>query len=160
MRPEYANWLMTAIVDQGQWVWYVLYITWCYLDQVKAGLHYFGPDSEKTKENIHHRFDIPVVNENTKNRFLRNIKSYQVSTEDIRKMLMEETDPIEKDAFWPTFLIDFDEKRFMSQYQEMELPEEFVPDGWTGSYADFSSEVPEEMRYWISEDGKNLLEEE
>ena len=158
-KPEYAQWQVTAIIDDGKWSWYVLYITWCHLDQVKAGLHYFGPNSEKTKENIHHRFDIPVVNEDTKDEFLFNVESCRTNTEELRQMIYE-TDEEDKYGFYPTILIDFDTNRFASFYPEMLMPEEFVPDGWTGSYADFSSEVPEDMRYWISEDGRNLLKEE
>ena len=95
-KPEYAQWQVTAIIDDGKWSWYVIYITWCHLDQVKAGLHYFGPNSEKTKENIHHRFDIPVVNEDTKDEFLFNVESCRTNTEELRQMIYE-TDEEDKD---------------------------------------------------------------
>ena len=110
-KPEYAQWQVTAIIDDGKWSWYVLYITWCHLDQVKAGLHYFGPNSEKTKENIHHRFDIPVVNEDTKDEFLFNVESCRTNTEELRQMIYE-TDEEDKYGFYPTILIDFDTTTF------------------------------------------------
>ena len=91
---------------------------------------------------------------------LENVQQIENVVETLKGMLEKETDADGKLDYEPTIFIDFDTNRFISFYPEMAMPECYVPDGWTGSYADFSSEVPEDMRYWISEDGKNLLEEE
>jgi len=156
MRPQYAMWQVTAILNQGKWAWYVLYIPWCYLDWEKWNAVF----SERNKRCAEARFCILIVNEHTKDLFLTAVERYRVETNVLRAMLEKETDADGKLDYEPTIFIDFDTNRFISFYPEMAMPECYVPDGWTGSYADFSSEVPEDMRYWISEDGRNLLKEE
>ena len=50
-------------------------------------------------------------------------------------------------------------KRQISYYAEPESFEAFVPDGWIGKYQDFTEEIPEKQRYWMDENGKNLIGE-
>lgn len=64
------------------------------------------------------RFGIEVVNESTQKRFLDNIREYKISSEELKKMLMEETDLNEKLAFTPSVFIDFDNKVFISCFVE------------------------------------------
>ena len=47
----------------------------------------------------------------------------------------------------------------ISYYAEPESFEAFVPDGWIGKYQDFTEEIPEKQRYWMDENGKNLIGE-
>lgn len=61
--------------------------------------------------------------------------------------------------FSPCFLVNFDCKTFVSFYPEMINFELYAPDGWTGAYRDFLSEVPLNERYWLV-DGHNLFERE
>ena len=37
--------------------------------------------------------------------------------------------------------------------------EYFVPDGWEGKYQDFEKDIPRMQRYWLDENGKNLIGE-
>ena len=48
---------------------------------------------------------------------------------------------------------------WISYYAEPESFEAFVPDGWIGKYQDFTEEIPEKQRYWMDENGKNLIGE-
>lgn len=65
----------------------------------------------------------------------------------------------DKLAYNPSILIDFENRVFISYYPEPESFEAFVPDGWIGKYQDFTEEIPEKQRYWMDENGKNLIGE-
>ena len=65
----------------------------------------------------------------------------------------------DKLAYNPSILIDFENRVFISYYAEPESFEAFVPDGWIGKYQDFTEEIPEKQRYWMDENGKNLIGE-
>jgi len=152
-KPIYAEWQVTAVVDNGKWEWYVLFISWCYLDWNKWSKEF----KERKQETA--RFGIMTVDEKTKDAFLYAVADYRIATEALRTMLKEETDDDVKCAFEPTILIDFDAKVFVSDYPEMACPENYIPDGWTGKYESFSHMVPREKRYWLDEEGNDMLAE-
>ena len=35
--------------------------------------------------------------------------------------------------------------------------EHFVPSGWVGIYQNFEKNIPKNQRYWIDDNGKNLI---
>ena len=84
---------------------------------------------------------------------------YGITAEELKKMLMKESDYNDKLAYNPSILIDFENRVFISYYAEPESFEAFVPDGWIGKYQDFTEEIPEKQRYWMDENGKNLIGE-
>ncbi len=107
----------------------------------------------------HTRFGIKVVNKLTKTLFLDKIKEYRISTEELKRMLMNESNYNEKLAYNTSILIDFENEVLMSYYAEPESFEDFVPDGWDGKYQDFAADIPQNQRYWIDENGQSLIGE-
>ena len=97
------------------------------------------------------------INEFTKNLFLENIKRYRIEAEELKEMLMGESDYDEKLAYNPSVLIDFESKVLASHYAEPESFEDFVPDGWNGEYRNFEMDLPQEQRYWLDENGQSLI---
>lgn len=88
-----------------------------------------------------------------------NIKEYRVAVGELKKMLLNEKNYNEKLAYNPSILIDFENKVLKSNYAEPESFEDFVPDGWSGKYQNFEEEIPQNQRYWIDENGRNLIGE-
>lgn len=72
-------------------------------------------------------------------------------------MLINETDYNEKLAYNPSILIDFDNRILISHYAGPESFEHFVPSGWVGKYKNFEMNIPENQRYWVDDNGKNLI---
>ena len=103
------------------------------------------------------RFGIKVVNEFSQITFLDEIKKYKITTKELKKMLMNESNYDEKLAYNPSILIDFDNKILTSHYAEPESFEDFVPNGWKGKYQDFTGDIPENQRYWIDENGLSMI---
>lgn len=156
MRPIYAENLVVAIKQEGSIEWYVLEKEYCFLDHLKL-MQDFREGGYEVFEDNTFRFGIEVVNESTQKRFLDNIREYKISSEELKKMLMEETDLNEKLAFTPSVFIDFDNKVFISCFVEPSSFEAFVPDGWVGEYRDFDMDIPEAQRYWIDENGRDII---
>ena len=74
-------------------------------------------------------------------------------------MLMNELSYNDKLAYNPSILIDFENRVLKSYYAEPESFEDFVPDGWSGYYQDFTVDIPQNQRYWIDKNGRNLIGE-
>lgn len=156
MKPTYAENIVVAIKSDHCLEWYVLDKELCFLDSVKLddiarqkGYEVFEDDT--------YRFGIKIVNEQTKEPFLDAIKAYKVTAVELKNMLMDEKDYDEKLAYNPSILIDFDHKFLISHYAEPESFEYYVPDGWEGTYRDFTDCVPQEQRYWQDENGQSMI---
>ena len=147
MKPIYAENLVVAIKNRGDIEWYVLEKDYCYLDYSKLEEVYqkkgynFLIDNEL-------RFGIKIVSEKTKSQFIDAIKKYKLNTEELKQMLIGESDSNARLAYNPSVLIDFDSKKLLSYYAEPESFEDFVPNGWKGIYKDFKTEIPQSKRYW------------
>lgn len=69
--------------------------------------------------------------------------------------LKEKTEIVD---YYPTLMLDFDDKILYSQYQEPFSFENYIPNNWKGKYESFFTKIKDENKYWIYK-GKNLLEE-
>ena len=129
-------------------------------DFVDAG--YKVPDSDPAA-----RFGIPVVNENTADRFLSELTPFEVSPDDLGKKLVARFP--EAQSWWdvndlfPIFFVDFDGKHGCGFYHEGIRMERYVPEGWTSEFEDFMTKYPEERfplqeKFWIR-DGVDMLQE-
>ena len=159
MKPIYAENIIVAIKSCGCIEWYILDKDYCFLDYPKLEEAYRKKGYNDTFDDDS-RFGIKVVNELSKTQFLDHIKEYKITAEELKKMLMKESDYNDKLAYNPAILIDFENRVFISYYAEPESFEAFVPDGWIGKYQDFTEEIPEKQRYWMDENGKNLIGEQ
>ena len=156
MKPIYAENIVVAIKHESCLEWYILDKDLCFLDYTKLEEAYQKKGYQVEVDSMI-RFGIKVVNEFTKEKFLDNIVQYKISTEELKKMLMNETDYNERLAYNPSILIDFDNKVLMSHYAEPESFEHFVPKGWIGKYQNFEESIPRNQRYWVDENNKSLI---
>lgn len=158
MKPIYAENIIVAIKDYGFIEWYVLEKDLCFLDYTKLEKAYRKKGYEVVVDDTL-RFGIKIINELTKNLFLNKIKDCKMETDELRKMLKKEKKYHGKLAYNPSILIDFDNRILISHYAEPESFEYFIPDGWEGKYEDFERYIPLARRYWLDENGKNLIGE-
>lgn len=158
MKPIYAENIVVAIRVGDCIEWYILDKDFCFLDYVKLEEAYRKKGYDVVIDDTP-RFGIKVVNELTQVLFLDNIKEYRIAAEKLRKMLMNESDYDDKLAYNPSILIDFENRVLTSYYAEPESFEDFVPNGWEGKYQDFEEAIPRDQRYWIDENGRNLIGE-
>ncbi len=156
MKPIYAENIMVAIKYDECVEWYILDKEFCFLDYNKVETAYRKKGYEVVVDDLF-RFGIRVVDESTQVLFLDNIKKYKISVNELREMLINESNYDEKLAYNPSILIDFQNKVFISNYAEPESFEHFVPNGWEGKYQNFEEMLPQKERYWIDENGKNLI---
>ena len=158
MKPIYAENIVVAIKQNNCIEWYILDKDYCFLDYFKLEDAYRRKGYDVVIDDTP-RFGIKVVNELTQSPFLDNIKEYKIATEELKKMLMNESNYNDKLAYNPSILIDFENKVLTSYYAEPESFEDFVPDGWKGKYQDFAADIPQNQRYWIDENGRSLIGE-
>jgi hypothetical protein len=158
MKPIYAENIVVAIRVGDCIEWYILDKDFCFLDYVKLEEAYRKKGYDVVIDDTP-RFGIKVVNELTQVLFLDNIKEYRIAAEKLRKMLMNEANYDDKLAYNPSILIDFENRLLTSYYSEPEAFEDFVPNGWEGKYQDFAEAIPRDQRYWIDENGRNLIGE-
>ena len=158
MKPLYAENIVVAVRQGGCIKWYILDKDYCFLDYARLEEAYRKKGYDVVIDDTL-RFGIKVVNEWTQVLFLDNIKEYRIAAEKLRKMLMNEANYDDKLAYNPSILIDFENKVLTSYYAEPESFEDFVPNGWEGKYQDFAEAIPRDQRYWIDENGRNLIGE-
>lgn len=158
MKPIYAENIVVAIKHDGCIEWYILDKDYCFLDYTKLEEAYRKKGHDVIIDDTS-RFGIKVVNEMTQKHFLDKIKEYKIATQELKKMLMNELNYNDKLAYNPSILIDFENKVLTSYYAEPESFEDFVPNGWSGTYQDFAVDIPQNQRYWIDENGQSLIGE-
>lgn len=156
MKPIYAENIVVAIKQSGCIEWYILDKDYCFFDYTKLEDAYRKKGYDDVVDDMP-RFGIKVVNEFSQIIFLDEIKKYKITTKELKKMLMNESNYDEKLAYNPSILIDFDNKILTSHYAEPESFEDFVPNGWKGKYQDFTGDIPENQRYWIDENGLSMI---
>jgi hypothetical protein len=153
--PEYAQIIVVGVLFHNSFAWYIARKEYWYLDYTKykdalLAVGYTHPLSD--------RFGIIILDEHTAESFFAHIANQRVPASVLTQMMLVRKARDAHDDlldFAPCLLINFDQKQFSSQYPEMIRFERYVPDGWTGSYRDFLSDVPEKERYWIV-DGESL----
>ncbi|MGQ8871271.1 hypothetical protein [Paenibacillus sp. TSA_86.1] len=142
--PVYAENTIVGVWFQSRWRWYVTEREYWFLNV-----------------EMEERFGIHVLNEETAAVFLQAIQEEQVSSGELRSVLLQFREMHHVGDEWlkyvPSFLVDFDRRLFFSMFPEPASFEHYMPDGWTGSYRDFLEQVPEDERYWKLED-KSLFE--
>jgi len=112
------------------------------------------------------RVGIPVVDETTAADFLSRMQKHEVSKDDLANELVTLT-PYTT-SWWdvaeifPIMFVDFDNRCVFACYGDQTPVERYIPDGWTGEFADFITDrdgrqLPIAERFWVR-DGVDLLE--
>jgi len=169
--PEYSQQIIVGVVFHTTFSWYVTERDYWYLDYTKydRALLAIGR-TDPVIGNYSSRFHIAILNEDTAESFLVQIENCRVPASALSHMMVDQRKLYEEYAslrspeyvaarldFSPCLFVNFDQRQFASQYPEMIRFENYIPDGWIGTYRSFVSEIPEEEKYWIV-DGHTLFE--
>lgn len=157
--PKYAEIIIVLVKYKGTYRWFSSDKEIWFLDLPKLVVSYLRAGFDiRNRDDFSDRFHIEVVNENTVENFLNQINDLEVTTEDLKAILEQQTYAQISDMF-PSLYLDFDGKKLVSCYPEPASYEEYVPDGWLGRYEEFLEDVPEGCRYWVIR-GENFFYKE
>lgn len=155
---EYAQNIIVGVIFQTKFEWYVSEKEIWFLDLKKHMQAYTDKGyPPRNPDDFSGRFDIPIVNEETAQIFLKAMEQYKVKRDELSDLLIttiSKTDREEDDIddlldFVPSLFVDFDTKRFLSSFPEPASFEYYVPDGWFGEYKIFAHELPLTEKYWV-----------
>ena len=113
------------------------------------------------------RSGMVVLDQDNAEQFLRSPDVHHIDPEFLRKELVarmpEAQSWYDVEFLFPVAFVDFDHKWFAGFYQDGPRLERYVPDGWTGEFADFANvytedQYPASAKFWIV-DGHDLLRE-
>lgn len=159
--------VIVVVKRNGQFRWFksdrelwVLDLNKWTQDFLDAGYELPDPDPNE-------RFGIPVVNEETVERFLAHMQQFEINKE----QLAEDLTILFPDAqsWWqvgdlfPIMFVDFDRRHVCAFYPHGTPMERYIPGGWTSEFEDFATKYPEEYfprreKFWIR-DGLDMLKE-
>lgn len=152
--PEYAQRIVVGVMFRDTFAWYVTIKEYWYLDYTKYDRAFLAAGHKSDMLGDYSlRFDIGILNEDTAEQFLSRIEDRRVPASALSEMMIARREADKEDDlldFLPCLFVNFDQKMFLSQYPEMIVFEDYVPDGWVGEYREFTPEVPEDERYWIA----------
>jgi hypothetical protein len=106
------------------------------------------------------RFGIPVVNDMTMDRFLDEMKLFEVSkqrlTEQLESRLPTAHSVWDVLDLFPIVFVDFDRRHLCAFYPEGIRIERYIPKGWTSEFEDFMVKYPErhfprKEKFWITD---------
>jgi hypothetical protein len=151
--PVYSQNIVVGVILRNSFAWYITEKEYWYLDYTKYDRALLATGyNNTTLGDYAHRFDIAVLNEDTAEGFLSRIVDRRVPANELSHMMVARREADKEDDlldFAPSLLVNFDQRQLFSQYPEMIRFEIYVPDNWVGAYRDFTSEIPQNERYWI-----------
>lgn len=163
VRLEYGENILVAVIFRDKWSWYITEKEYWFLDLVKLEQAYLAKGYQLPDQgNYAYRYHIGILDEHTAERFLDEIRDFQVSTVELRELLLH-TVEMESDVespladYLPVLLVHFDEKYLISAFPEPASFEYYVPAGWVGTYESFLDRVPSVERYWITNNKNYFL---
>lgn len=113
------------------------------------------------------RSGIVVLDQENAEQFLRSPDVHPIDAGFLRNELLARMPDAQSwwdvEFLFPVAFVDFDHKWFAGFYQDGPRLERYVPDGWTGEFADFANVYPDDMypasaKFWVV-DGRDLLRE-
>lgn len=157
MEPIYDEIIIVGINWKNKLNWYVadkfLWIMNLEMLSKEDIENYFQDEELRNK-----RQNIKVLSEENIEMFLERIQENKLEENELRLKILNriEKEDEEIDEYYPTLLLDFDNKILYSQYPEPFSFENYVPENWEGKYESFFDNIEDENRYWIYKD-RNLL---
>lgn len=162
MEPKYCENIIVGVIFKKKFQWYcteksiwkldyrALYAE--YQDSFRArgmGLAEFTKQVGSFSEFLSSRFRIPIVDKDTAKDFLKQIMLHEVSSGELMYAWTRAESDAERKALVPALFVDFDSRRFYSQYPEKdEKFERYAPRGWESRFADFTRLIPAAEQYW------------
>lgn len=162
--PEYNENIIVGVLCDGIFSWYVTDKEIWYLDYKKRidafkrkGFEVKVEYMDKTRKEI-----LILCSSNAKI-FLKRIEKLKIESFQLRELLQKARD-LSDDSwiydFRPSLYVDFDSCKLLSLFAEPASYEEYVPMNWQGCYFDFMKLIPDNEKYWLDENNKNLLKRE
>lgn len=111
------------------------------------------------------RFGIPVVNEQTMDRFLEEMEQFRIDrsvlSEGLARRFSQAQSWWDVGKLFPMIFVNCDKRHVSAFYSQGVQMERFIPDGWSGEFTDFANNANEEdfpvsERFWI-QDGVDML---
>lgn len=169
MEPKYAENIIAGVLFKKKFQWYLtdksiwkldyrrLYDDWhlTYQNRGRSDLD-FVREVGSFGEFLSTRFRIPVVDRDTAKDFLKQLRDNAISGGELAYQFVRAESAEQRRALVPVFFVDFDNKRFFSQFPEKDNFEQYAPEGWQSAYADFTACIPAAERYWIEPEGSVL----
>lgn len=157
--PKYGENIIVGVVFKRHFEWYVapknlwkmdyrkLYDLWKLLyDRSGRTVAQLEHDIGSYEQFCRKRWGIEVLDSTTASHFLAHLFKCRYSADELRLLRMVSRDD-RKNDYQASVFMDFDNKLMFSQFPKPENFENFVPDGWMGRYADFTSLIPADKRY-------------
>ena len=159
--PDYTKELIVAVIFKDQFNWYVSNKELWFMDYEKWADTFRKNGYEANDEYIdERRKGLLVLDSDVASKFLIHVKQDKVTASDLQEGLLLFRSEFDDDwvfDYRPSLYINFDEKKFYSNYSEPASYEEFIPSHWQSGKKDFKNLVPVAQRYWLSPDGKDYL---
>jgi len=131
------NYLLGCIKYNEKFDFYLMPIAWWILNHDK-----YDPDNKYRKSEFEFRDDINNVLDEKVPQFLKSIEVDKLRIDELRNVLNE----VNKDYTFMYFLIDFDDKIFISAFPDIEV-EDYLPDkNWKGMYANPVEKLPKQLK--------------
>ncbi|SDO50256.1 hypothetical protein SAMN04487897_11589 [Paenibacillus sp. yr247] len=156
LMPKYAENIIVLVQYKSSFRWFVTDKELWFLDLRKLITSYLEKGLKiNNPDDFSDRFDIAIVNEDNADVFLHNIRDFEVTNDELKKILAEGRFNHISDML-PSLYVDFDAKKLTSYYPEPASYEFYIPNNWEGKYDKLLGDVPKEYRYWVIQ-GKNLF---
>ena len=107
------------------------------------------------------RKELLLLDENTLMEFKSRVEDYEVSVEELQKILVQTKQKTEewKYDLSPSLYIDFDSKVLYSAYRENDSYEFYAPREWQTEYKEFLEDVSLHKRYWINQENRSHFDD-
>ena len=161
MDINYGEELIVVVKFNTKWTYYVSDKEFWILDHRAWAQSFRDAGYDVPKDDFSDRFDIAVVDQETAQKFLREMAKYQKTLDDLRNLLVTRARRRpwdEVSVYFPALFIDFDSKRLISYFPEPFPFEKYIPPNWEGLYVPFFEEIPIDYRYWVIK-GEDYLQE-
>lgn len=167
LEPKVLENIIVGVMVDRCFKWYISPKDLWFLDRTKQVDAYIKKFKELGLKNIGNiigddeRKGIEFLDERSFMEFAPRINKYSVSTDELRELLKLNllTKSIEDTyySFLPSLYVNFDRRELYSLYSEPASYEDFVPNNWKGVYEDFLFVINKKEKYWLDENGLNML---
>jgi hypothetical protein len=158
MEPIDTEEAIVVIRLNGQFRWFKSNRELWVLDRNKWEDEYINAGFELPEPDLSERFGIRILDQSTAERFLKEMKRFEISREDLTNGLIRRFPSSQ--SWWdvsdlfPIMLVDFDRKHVCAFYFEGIPMERYMPNGWTSDFEDFATKYPDEYfprreKFWI-----------
>lgn len=162
--PKYSNVIIVLTLYQGIYRWFVSVKEEWIMDFVvyKIGKPHKFPNGFPD-EDYSYRYNIPILDEQTFEKFMRAAEEDIVTIEELKELLFVYSPIIwaEHEHLFPSLFVNFDEKILHYRFPEYTSFDLYTPLHWRGKYwqpysLDFFELIPSSQKYWII-DGVDYL---